>query len=397
MYIVGEEEIDALARVIRSGALFRYHEDSECERFEKSYAEYLGVQYFSLAVSGTFGLYAGLVGMGIGPGDEVIVPAHTYVATATAVLGTGAIPIIVDVDESLTLAPDALRDAIGPRTRALIPVHMWGQASDMDAIMRIASERNLLVLEDACQAAGGSYGERRLGSIGHAGAFSFNYFKNITAGEAGGLATNDTRIAERARAAIDPCNFYWQGHSDGVQPFAGIGARASELMGAMLNVQLGRLDGMLDAMRSEKQRILAAIARLGNTGIRPAKRNSETDCGTRVILQFPTAEAADAFAALVPSLVAGKTGRHNFPEWDHVLGYQGAHHAALNPYTLPANAGCRLTYPDDLCRPSLDIVNRTVLVALHPLHTEADTDALVADITAAAEKVLGTSGPSAEQ
>ena len=195
MYIAGEEEIDAIARVIRSGALFRYGEDSECERFETRYAAHLGVDHFALSASGTFALAAGLIGLGIGPGDEVLVPAHTYMATATAVLSVGAIPVIVDIDESITIDPAALRDAIGPRTRAVIPVHMWGAACNMNAIMEIAQKRDLLVLEDVCQGIGGAYEGRMLGSIGHAGAFSFNYFKNMTAGEGGGIATSDPKVA----------------------------------------------------------------------------------------------------------------------------------------------------------------------------------------------------------
>jgi dTDP-4-amino-4,6-dideoxygalactose transaminase len=256
MYIVGEEEIEAIARVIRSGKLFRYGEEGQCATFEKRYAAYLGVGHFALSASGTFALTAGLTAMGIGPGDEVIIPAHTYMATATAVLAVGAIPVIVDVDESITISPKAIRAGIGPHTKAIIPVHMWGATCDMDAIMAIAREHKLQVLEDCCQGVGGSYKGRKLGSIGHAGAFSFNYYKNISSGEGGGLATNDPKLAERARCAIDPCGFYWQGKNDSVKPFAGNGARASEIMGAMLNAQLDRLDGMIDKMRSEKRRII---------------------------------------------------------------------------------------------------------------------------------------------
>ena len=135
MYVVGEEEIEAIARVIRSGKLFRYGEEGQCATFEKRYAAYLGVSHFALSASGTFALTAGLTAMGIGPGDEVIIPAHTYMATATAVLAVGAIPVIVDVDESITISPKAIRAAIGPHTKAIIPVHMWGATCDMDAIM----------------------------------------------------------------------------------------------------------------------------------------------------------------------------------------------------------------------------------------------------------------------
>src|SRR6202030_4359028 len=118
MYLAGQEEIDAVARVIRSHALFRYGADSECDRFETRYAEYLGVKHFALAASGSNALAAAMVAAGLGPGDEVIIPAHTYMATATSVLAAGAIPLICDVDESVTIDPKAIEAAIGPRTRA---------------------------------------------------------------------------------------------------------------------------------------------------------------------------------------------------------------------------------------------------------------------------------------
>ena len=110
------------------------------------------------------------------------------------------------------------------------------------------------MLEDVCQGIGGSYEGRKLGSIGHAGAYSFNFFKNMSGGEGGGIATSDPKVAERARCYIDPCHFYWQGRNDETKPFAGVGARASELIGAMLNVQLDRLDGddLVDAGGEEE-------------------------------------------------------------------------------------------------------------------------------------------------
>jgi dTDP-4-amino-4,6-dideoxygalactose transaminase len=389
MYIVGEEEIEAIAQVIRSGKLFRYGEDGQCATFEKRYAAYLGVDHFALSASGTFALTAGLTAMGIGPGDEVIIPAHTYMATATAVLAVGAIPVIVDVDESITISPKAIRAAIEPHTRAIIPVHMWGATCDMDAIMAIAREHNLQVLEDCCQGVGGSYKGRKLGSIGHAGAFSFNYYKNITSGEGGGLATNDAKIAERARCAIDPCGFYWQGKSDSVRPFAGNGARASEIMGAMLNAQLDRLDGMIDKMRGEKRRILEGTRHLSNLGLKPTPMNSpEHECSTQVMYLLPNEDAATRFAELQPSVVAGKTGRHTYTQWDSVLGHEGAAHPALNPYNLPQNDGLRKAYSPDMCASSLEVLNRTVMVATSPLHTEAEIDDLIHNIDVAARVAL---------
>jgi len=390
VYQVGQEEIDAVTRVIREGALFRYGVGQECDRFEARYAAHLGVRHFALAASGSNALAAAMTAVGLGPGDEVIIPAHTYMATATSVLSVGAIPVIVDIDESITLDPKALEEAIGPRTRAVIPVHMWGAACDMDAIMEIAGRRGLIVIEDACQGVGGGYRGRKFGAIGHIGAFSFNYFKNMTCGEGGGVAVNDDVLAERARCAIDPCHFYWQGRNEAVKPFSGNGARASELMGAMLNVQLDRIDGLIGAMRAEKRAILAATAALGNLGLAPAPMHSpDDDCAAQVMYSLPDPEAARRFVDLCPSVIVGRTGRHTYTEWDQVLMGAGAAHPAMNPFNMPANAECRRTYSPDMCARSLRILDRTVMVATHPAHTAAETDDIIHNIAVAARVALG--------
>ena len=396
MYKAGEEEIEAIARVIRNGALFRYGVGHECETFEARYADYLGVGHFALAASGSHALAAAMAAVGLGPGDEVMVPAHTYMASATSVLTVGAIPVIVDIDETITIDPHAIEAAIGPRTKAVAPVHMWGAACDMDAIMEIAERRGLLVIEDACQGVGGGYKGRKFGSIGHIGAFSFNYFKNMTCGEGGGVAVNDDAVAERVRCSIDPCHFYWQGRGDGVQPFSGNGARASELMGAMLNVQLDRIDGMVTAMRAEKKAILEATRSLGNLGLRATPMNSpDDDCATHVMYSLPSAEAAARFADLFPCVIVGKTGRHNYTEWDQVLMGAGAAHPAMNPFNMPANAECRKTYSKDMCARSLEILNRTVLVPTHPDHSPEDIADVIHNLGAAARVALGST-PAAE-
>jgi dTDP-4-amino-4,6-dideoxygalactose transaminase len=389
MYIVGQKEIDAVTRVIESGALFRYGVGKECDTFEERYAKHLGCKHFALAASGSNALAAAMIGVGLGPGDEVIIPAHTYMATATSVLAVGAIPVVVDIDESLTMNPNALEAAIRPRTRAVIPVHMWGAACNMTAIMEIARSHDLIVIEDACQGVGGSYEGKKFGTIGNVGAFSFNYFKNMTCGEGGGVSVNDDVIAERARCAIDPCHFYWQGRNDAVKPFAGNGARPSELMGAMLNAQLDRLDGMIAAMRAEKKSILSGTASLDNLGLRGTPMNSQgSECATHVMYTLPSADAANRFAAIFPSVIAGKTGRHNYTEWDQVLMGAGAAHPAMNPYNMPANAECRRTYSKDMCARSLEILNRTVMVPTHPAHTREDIADIIHNINGAARIVL---------
>jgi dTDP-4-amino-4,6-dideoxygalactose transaminase len=388
MYAAGEEEIEAIARVIRSGGLFRYREVSECDRFEARYAEHLGVAHVAMSASGTLALAAGLIGLGIGPGDEVLVPAHTYMASATAVLSVGAIPVLVEIDESLTIDVANMEARIGPATRAVIAVHMWGAACRMDAVMEVARRHGLKVMEDACQGVGGGYEGRMLGAIGDAGAFSFNYFKNMTCGEGGAVATSDDTVAERARCAIDPCHFYWQGRADGLRPFAGAGARASELMGAMLNVQLDRIGGFTSAMRANRRKLLDATGHLGNHGPVPSPMHSpDHDCGAHLMFLLPEAAPAGAFARATGGIVAGRTGRHTFTNWDQVLQREGAHHPGLNPYEMPQNAACRREIPEGFGARSLDILSRTVMLPMSPFHTEDDLEVLAHNVRVAAQAV----------
>jgi len=390
MYVIGQEEIEAVTRVLSSKALFRYGIGNECDRFESRYAAYLGTRHFALAASGSNALVAAMVALGLGPGDEVIIPAHTYMATATSVLSVGAIPVIVDIDESLTLDPKALEEAIGPRTRAVIPVHMWGTACDMDSIMAVAKQNDLFVIEDACQGVGGGYKGKKFGALGDAGCFSFNYYKNITSGEGGGVAINDDALAERVRCGIDPCHFYWQGRVDGVKPFVANGARATEITGALLNVQLDRLDGLVTAMRKERDAILSRTESLGNLRLKPAPLHSPADdCGTHVLYTLPSAEAANHFTSFFPSVIAGKTGRHNYTEWDQVLMGEGAAHPAMNPFNMPQNAQCRRSYSETMCARSLEILNRTVMIPTHPNHGQSEIDSIVHNINAAAHVALG--------
>ena len=184
---------------------------------------------------------------------------------------------------------------------------------------------------------------------------------------------------------VDCCSFYWDGRTDFV-PFTSNGARASELEGAMMNVQLDRLPGMIRAMRKQKQRILAETA---DTGLQPIQANSlEWECGSHVGYLLPSAEQAERFAALAGGFVTAKTGRHVYTEWDPIFAHQGAHHPALNPFTLPANRKCRKQYTKDMCSKSLEILGRAVLIGTHPDRKAAETRALIKRIGQAAAEVL---------
>ena len=199
MYRIGQEEVDAVARVIASRQLFKINNGlQETMHAEEELSALLGAPHALLMTSGHAALVSALIAMGIGPGDQVIVPAYTYIATAMAVVAAGAIPVICEVDETLTMDPDDMERCITPATRAVIPVHIQGFPCRMDRITEIAHRHGLLVLEDACQADGGSFGGARLGTIGDAGALSFNFYKLITCGEGGALLTHDQKLLERA-------------------------------------------------------------------------------------------------------------------------------------------------------------------------------------------------------
>lgn len=386
MYRIGQKEVDAVAEAVLSGRMFRYQDGSQCDRFERRYGRYLGVEHCMMSSSGTTALTAAIVGVGIGPGDEVLVPSCTYIATAIAVVAAGAIPVIVDVDESITISPEAVARAVGPRTRGVVPVHMWGLPSDMDAIMQIAEQHDLLVVEDACQAVGGGYKGRKLGGIGHAAGFSFNYYKNMSCGEGGAAVTNDEGVFDRIRCMIDCCRFYWSGREEAPTLFTSNGARASEVEGAIMNAQLDRLDATIRSLRRKKKRILRETA---DTGLQPIKANSlDHECASHVMYILPTQEQTEEFARLAGTGIAGKTGRHVYTEWDPIFEHRGAPHDALNPFKLAENRECRMDYSKDMCATSLDILNRTVMIGLSPDHRRPDVSRLIRRIRRTAKTVL---------
>ena len=385
MYEIGNQEVQAIKKIISKGKLFRYLENSECDFFEKNYSKYLSIKHTALASSGTAALTAALVGLKIGPGDEVLIPAHTYMATAMSVLSVGAIPIIVDIDETLTIDPKAFEDACGPLTSAAIVVHMWGTTCNMNAIMKIAKKKNLFVIEDACQGVGGGYEKKMLGTIGHVGAFSFNYYKNMTSGEGGAVVSNNKEIIERAKCAIDPCHFYWQGRKNSLKPFAANGSRASEFMGALLNVQLKRLPGMIKKMRAERNKILSSTQNLSNMGIKHSPLNSKNyDCGNYVFFKFNNTLDAENFTSIFPAPIAGKTGRHNYTEWDQILLKEGSFHQSLNPYKLSQNKKCRMNYSKNMCKSSLEILDKTIMIPTDPKNTKKDINNTIRNIKRAA-------------
>jgi dTDP-4-amino-4,6-dideoxygalactose transaminase len=365
VYELGKREIDVIAKVIKEGQLFRYRggEGGWCDRFEKNFAAKIGTKYALSLSSGTGALICALIAAGIEPGDEVIVPAYTFMATPLAVLAVGAIPIIAEVDETLSLDPKSVEANLSRYTRAIVPVHMSGRPCDMNALKRIARKRNLLIVEDACQAAGGSYHGKRLGSIGDAGGFSFNQFKIIGAGEGGAMVTSDLTGYDKALIHHDGgCVF--RKHADKVSTpfFAGTNFRVSEITGAMLCEQLKQLDGILKRLRSRQAAMRAELA--AATAFQLSPCNEEVgDCGVSVPILLETPKAAREFLArcgqATPFWMGSpiNTGRHVYVNWDPILKKHGAFHRKVDPYR---HARRKVSYSKGMCKRSLEILARTV-------------------------------------
>ncbi len=265
----GEEERKEVQDVLDTGILMRYGFDArrnhvwKSRELEAAICEKIQSGHAHLVSSGTAALTVALAALGIGAGDEVIMPAFTFVASFEAILSLGAIPVVVDVDDTLTLDPSAVSRAIGPKTRAIMPVHMCGAMADLDALMEICNAHNLLLLEDACQSFGASYKGRFLGSIGHAGAFSFDFVKTITCGEGGAVVTNDKNTYLRADAYSDHGHDH-RGADRGadLHPYIGYNFRISELHAAVGLAQIRKIDRFLSIQRHNKKTLKAALATL---------------------------------------------------------------------------------------------------------------------------------------
>src|SRR5688572_2544197 len=188
-----QAEREALLEALENENLFRYlrEDTSQVRALEERFAGLMGAPHALAVSSGTAALHCGLVGLGVGPGDEVILPGYTYISSAAAIINARAVPVIAEVDETLTLDPADVERKLSPRTRAIMPVHMRGVPSQMDELLQLAAARGVTVIEDTAQACGGSYRGRRLGTLGQVGCFSLQHYKIITTGEGGAVVSDD--------------------------------------------------------------------------------------------------------------------------------------------------------------------------------------------------------------
>jgi len=392
-YDIGEEEKREVCEALDKKYIFRYYMPdgmgSKVSEFEECFSGMVGNKYGLATNSCTSALICGLVGSGVGPGHEVIVPAYTYWSSASAVLCARAVPIVAELDESLTMDPDDVERKITPRTKAILPVHMRGAACDMDRIMAIAKKHNLAVIEDVAQACGGTYKGKRLGSFGNCGCFSFQYYKIITTGEGGMVTTDDEDLYIKVQMVHDSA-VCWR--PDRFAParfpgelFYGYDFRMGEVDAAIGLAQFRRLPGLLEGMRNKKKRITEKLADLTSKGITPRRQNDpEGDAAVCIIFMVPTVELCEKFvkALAAEGVDVMHSYNKNSPDWhvahhwqhmiDHVTPTQDGY-----PYRDPARDNKPPDY-SNLCPKSADLLARSVHINVPPQMTDQDCD-MIAD------------------
>jgi 8-amino-3,8-dideoxy-alpha-D-manno-octulosonate transaminase len=390
--LIGPEEEAAVLEVLRSKRLFRYYGPqpgpSKVTQFEQAFAAQMGVPYAVAVSSGTGALMCAGAGIGIGPGDEVIVPAYTFISPVASVALLGAVPILAEVDETLTLDPADVERKITPRTKAILAVHMRGAPAQMEELRALAQARDLRLIEDVAQADGGSYRGRRLGSLGDVGCYSLQFNKVITCGEGGVVVTSDETIHQRTLMLQDTVG----GPRNDIpaeDTQLGMNFRMTELAGAVALVQLGRLDGLIETMRTRK-RVLKdgmadALARAG--GKFRHLSDPAGDAGIALIFFMPTVDLA---RRAIRALKAENIGASALYDPDHVDYHVYAHWAPIlaqrswAPRGGPWRWGEPVTYSPDMCPHTLDLLGRAVHLNVNPLFTDED----IAETIVGLNKVL---------
>jgi dTDP-4-amino-4,6-dideoxygalactose transaminase len=400
-----EEEINAALRVLRSRSPFRYYGidlQGEVQAFETEFASFLGIAHCLAVNSGTGALITALAALGVGPGQEVIVPAYMWVSVVAAVVNLGAIPVLADINDTFCLDPAAVEAKITPRTTGVIVVHMSGAPADIEAIREITRNRGLFLLEDCAQSAGGSIHGKKVGTFGDMAIFSFQMNKNMTSGEGGCVVTNDKRLYNRAFACHDTG---YARDSDGRAMFDnlelclwGRGYRMDEIRASILRVQLKKLPTVISHMHDSKYRIRKALGQ--HSEIRHRRivdPDGDTGCFLLTTFKDPDiakqinralrAEGIATLAQGVNNIVMTQWGLHiyyNIPSLVNKTGVDKRN----SPWSLAENKNSQTEYRKGTCPVADSLFERTILLAIPSCLTERDEQ----DIIDAFEKVLGSFG-----
>jgi dTDP-4-amino-4,6-dideoxygalactose transaminase len=369
---IGQEEIEEVLDVLRGGYLQRYC-NTDDPRFkakvftlEQEVAKRCGVGYAVGVNSGTSALLTALSGLSIGPGDEVIVPGYTFVASMSAVVYARAVPVLAEVDTTLNLDPKDVERRITPRTRAILAVHMLGNPAHLNELKAVADRYGLFLIEDCAQAFGASYHGRVVGSVGQIGAFSFNAYKLITSGDGGMLITDDEALYKRCFA------FHDQGHLPnrrgveiGSRSLLGLDFRLTELQAAVLLAQLRKLDGILERLRVNKRQYKAILLNeLAGLEFRQIT-DPDGECATLLGVFFPNAETARRAARDLNTKVVADSGWHVYNHMEHLLNQRTVTPDSC-PFQCPIynTRGGQASYRSGMLPQTDDLLGRALLISI---------------------------------
>ncbi len=385
---IGEEEKKQVLEVLERKYLFRYYGPeqypSKVRQFEEEFAKKVGAKYALAVNSCTSALISALVAVGVGPGDEVIVPGYTFFASCASIVAAKAIPVIAEVDETLTMDLDDVEKKINSSTKALLLVHMRGVPCDMDRAVAIAKKHNLKLIEDVAQAMGGTYKGKFLGTFGDCGCYSFQYHKIITAGEGGMVVTNDWKTYDRCMGYHDtaacwrPDRFAEQRYEG--ELFCGVNFRMSELTGAVMLAQLHRLDSLLSGMRRNQRRIIDQIKNTKGIKIRPCY-DPEGDVGVCLIFYLNDKGKVQKFAEALKAEGVNAAGVFNsgipdwhiYAHWKHIIERKTPTPEGC-PWTCPYHKGPEVKYSKDMNPKTLEYLSRVIHLDIPAQMTVEDCD-----------------------
>ena len=394
--LLGSEEADALAAVIAGRSLFRYKgglESGTVAEFERAACALLDCHYAVAVANGTAALRCALAALGVGCGDEVIVPAFTFVATVNAVVAAGAVPVFAEIDDTLGLDPSDLEAQITDRTAAIVAVHLENVACELEAVLAEADLRGVPVIEDTAQSFGATYHGRALGTFGALGTFSLQQEKNITAGEGGLVTTENETLYLRAARFQDQGGQFVTSYASSrgeelTEPFAGENLRMGELAGAVAGVQLARLPGILAALRSNKTRIVEGVGEID--GLTRRRRPDPHGDGSSSITWFlPDQALAKRFAAALRAEGAPCAQMYRgLPVYLNaaVLARRTASEMG-GPWACAEHPTDR-TYGPGLCPRSEALAARSVIVPIGVGYGEQDCDDVATAVRKVASRIL---------
>ncbi len=378
---LGDREKEEIGKVLDTGILFRYEFEKErrgvfqVRDFEEKFAQYCGAKYAHAVTSGTAALSVAMGALGVEPGDEVITQGFTFIATFEAIIESGAVPVAGEIDDTLNLDPADFEKKITEKTKAVIPVHMLGSPARIQEIVHIAGKHGIKVIEDTAQALGAGVGEKKTGTLGEMGTFSFDYYKTITTGEGGMVITDDHDLYRRASEYAD----HGHDHNPDVgralegRSFLGYNYRMGELQGAIGLAQLGRLERLLERQTQNQALIRETLEKVDGVTLRALPKDGR-DSHTHVCFFLPDASKAEAFhkklsERQVPAVYFKNNLWHFLPNWEHLIERKTVWPGDF-PFSGPVYQG-DATYSRDMLPRSSAIIERLIVL---PISLEMEED-----------------------